>query len=111
MSAQRSKDAVPSTGHFEFLAELVRDLRAEGFGVYSHRYEYLAFGSWMIDVGTRHRRLRLSYDGKEGSLQVSRGMAGAGTVSAWEDIETSSVHGVTPDLRDRVLSLVRRHLA
>jgi hypothetical protein len=62
-------DAEVSTTYFERLARLSRKLGDDGIALYSHRYDALSFGSWVVDAGTRHRRVRATYDGREGVLR------------------------------------------
>lgn len=62
-------DAEVSTSYFKRLARLSRKLGDDGIALYSHRYDALSFGSWVVDAGTRHRRVRATYDGREGVLR------------------------------------------
>ena len=65
-------DAEVSKNYFEHLARLSKELGDGGIAVYGHRYDALSFGSWVVDAGTRHRRVRVTYDGREGLLRFAR---------------------------------------
>ena len=69
METALGNDAEDSATYFGQLAELSRRLDEVGIALYSHRYDFLAFGSWMVEAGTRHRRVRVTYDGREGLLR------------------------------------------
>ena len=40
--------------------------------IYRVNYDYLSFGSWVIECGTRHHRSRLVWDGKEFLISLSQ---------------------------------------
>ncbi|MDZ7668314.1 MAG: hypothetical protein U5Q16_02445 [Gammaproteobacteria bacterium] len=60
-----------SAGFLSALASLVRELEQKEIAVYEVAYSYLSFGSWSAVVGTRHRRLRFDFDGKETELRIA----------------------------------------
>jgi hypothetical protein len=76
------------------------------------RYDFLAFGSWVLEVGTPHRRLQISLDGKEQLLRCSMGQVkNAASVPVWELQETLPLEPRDePDLGPRVVELLRKHL-
>jgi hypothetical protein len=85
-------DADVSAEYFEELARLSRELREQRIAIYSHGYDYLAFGSWMIEAGTRHRRVQVTYDGKEGLLRSREAVVPSNNaIREWEDREESRV--------------------
>lgn len=60
-----------SAAFLEELATLANRLLEHDLAIYEVSYNYLAFGSWTLVAGSRHRRLRFEYDGKEDQLDVS----------------------------------------
>jgi hypothetical protein len=58
---------------FAAVAELSGRLVARDIAVYEFTYSYLSFGSWTLVVGSRHRRLRFRFDGKEEHLEEASG--------------------------------------
>jgi hypothetical protein len=62
-------DAEVSKSYFQRLARVSEKLAEDGIAVYAHRYDALAFGSWIVEAGTRHRRIRATYDGRESQLR------------------------------------------
>ena len=107
-----TKDADVSFRHFEALVQFVQRLREEHIAVYSHRYDFLAFGSWVIEVGNRHRRVQLTHDGKEGVLRLCRAAVTTdGSVSQWQECEQTRVQSGSGEIWERAIDLVRRHFA
>lgn len=85
-------DAEVSTTYFDRLARLSRRLGDHGIAMYSHRYDALSFGSWVVDAGTRHRRVRATYDGREGALRFESAVvhSNASTIE-WREGQTVAV--------------------
>ena len=65
------KDSQSAIDHLERLASLAGVLAERGIAIYEHEYFMLAFGSFRLELGTRHTRWGFSWDGKEGFLDVS----------------------------------------
>src|SRR5438552_11043683 len=57
--------------HFQALNALVTQLRARGLSLYAHSYDRFAYGSWLIVSGTEDRRVRVTWDGKHGTLRLA----------------------------------------
>jgi hypothetical protein len=64
-------DSQSAIDHLERLARLAGVLAERGIAIYEHEYLLLAFGSFRLELGTRHERWGFSWDGKEGFLGVS----------------------------------------
>ena len=56
--------------HFALINGLSEFCVRSGLSIYEHQYCYLSFGSWILVVGRSHKRLRFSWDGKEGLLTI-----------------------------------------
>jgi hypothetical protein len=85
-------DAEVSTTYFEQLARLSKKLGDDGIALYSHRYDALSFGSWVVDAGTRHRRVRVTYDGREGLLRVEDAVVNSNSSpTEWRERESQVV--------------------
>lgn len=54
------------------LAAFSVSLGQSRLAIYSVEYKMEAFGSWTIELGKRHRRLLVNWDGKESFLSVSQ---------------------------------------
>jgi hypothetical protein len=65
------QDSQSAVDHLQRLGQLASVLAERGIAIYEHEYLMLAFGSFRLELGTRHRRWRFSWDGKEGYLDVS----------------------------------------
>ncbi len=56
--------------HFRRLSDLAASLSERGIALYEHEYFMLVFGSFRIELGTRHKRWGLAWDGKDGYLEI-----------------------------------------
>ena len=61
---------VEPRSHLERVAELERTLK--GVTLFEHHYYLLVFGSFELEFGKPHRRLRIVWDGRERFLTVQR---------------------------------------
>lgn len=64
-------DAQSAIDHLNRLVRLAERLSARGIALYEHDYVTLAFGSFRLEIGTRHKRWGLWWDGKDGCLTIS----------------------------------------
>ena len=64
-------DSQSAVNHLERLLRLARALADRGIAIYEHEYFMLTFGSFRLELGTRHRRWGFSWDGREGFLSTS----------------------------------------
>jgi hypothetical protein len=65
-------DAESSARFIAALARFSQSLAESGTGIYRIAYDFLAFGSWTIELGTRHHRSLLQWDGKESRMSLSQ---------------------------------------
>ena len=90
-------DPEGSSLHLEMMSNLARQLTGRGIAVYSHTYNYLAFGSWEIVVGTRKRRVRLTWDGKESFLDAASCALGySQSKPEWKHLESQTLDSGDP---------------
>jgi hypothetical protein len=90
-------DSEASLRHLEAVATLAQRLHQRAIAVLEYRYDFLAFGSWRLVAGSRHRRIRLTWDGKESLLSSSTSaFQGSGSSPAWRGGE--SLHLESRDL-------------
>ncbi len=81
-----------SIQHLEMVSDLAQQLADRGITVYRHTYDYLAFGSWEIVVGTRKHRVRLTWDGKESRLDAASSVfADSQSTADWKHLESSTI--------------------
>ena len=96
-----------SATFFDALADLAKALLEHDLAVYENQYNYFAFGSWTLIVGTSHRRLRFEFDGKEDWLEVLESeFQNQGSQPQWKSVDTRQLErgsGVNPS---RVFELV-----
>ena len=99
-----------SVGQFETLTRIARLLAGNGLVVFRCRFDFFAFGSWVIEAGTSHRRLQLVHDGKDGALRCATArLQNAGAVPEWEEHEVVDVVTDPTDLDNRVTMLIRKY--
>lgn len=66
-------DSDPALKHFEAILELGKRMKEIGVAIYEHEYYSLVFGSWTVVVGKRKNRIKFSWDGRDGFLDISEG--------------------------------------
>ena len=64
-------DSDESMKYFATMQMLASDLAKKHIAIYQHRFDMLTFGNFFVVVGTRHKRWRFIWDGKEGVMTVS----------------------------------------
>ena len=108
-----TNDRVESrTDQFELFLNIARSVTARGLTVYRCRYDFLAFGSWVIEAGTSHRRLQIARDGKEGMLRCSTSsFDNAASVARWVEQEALplSADAGASDVMETTDALIRKH--
>ena len=65
-------DAESSASFISALAAFSDSLSESGIAIYGLTYDLLHFGSWTIEVGKRHHRSLLQWDGKEFLMSLSQ---------------------------------------
>jgi len=81
--------------HIELLHNLNKQCKGIGLTLYEHEYNYLAFGSWTIVVGTSKQRMKFSWDGKESSLGIGiSSFQNSNSAPCWEP-DLSGISGTT----------------
>ena len=86
-------DSIESAVFPEALAAFARRLAGKRVAIYGVAYDMLHFGSWTLEVGRRHRRILLAWDGKESSLGLSvRSVSDSSNVVAdWRSVSESQL--------------------
>lgn len=64
-------DPQVASEHLDRLSRLATALAGRGLAIYEHHYYMLVMGSFRLEVGTRHERWVVSWDGKEGFIDIS----------------------------------------
>jgi hypothetical protein len=64
-------DAESSKLFLSALARFSTNLAKSDIVIYGIAYDFLHFGSWTIELGNRHSRLLLQWDGKESLMACS----------------------------------------
>jgi hypothetical protein len=105
-------DTEPSANALEGVAEVARLITARGLPVYRCEFDFLAFGSWTIETGTRHRRIRIVYDGKEHRLCCSTAaLENTSSIPTWQERETIAVdRQASAAVADEAVALLERCL-
>jgi hypothetical protein len=65
-------DSESSVSFLSALGAFSTSLSQSDLAIYTVGYNMEAFGSWTIELGKRHRRLLVHWDGKDFVLSVSR---------------------------------------
>ena len=69
------------------LAAFAKSLGQSNLAIYSVDYNLEIFGSWTIELGRRHKRSLLQWDGKEFVLSLSRcNVSNSGAVKPWKHV-------------------------
>ena len=93
-SAVRRDDSEEALQHLRRVVSLAERLRAYSIAVYAYQYNYLAFGSWSLVAGNRHRRVRLTWDGKEFLLSCAASeFRGSSAPASWKPLESKRLEG------------------
>ena len=99
-SAQRytgkmNTETEASKRHFDAVSKLVHELEVQDIAVYQHAYDYLAFGSWEIVAGTRKRRVRVTWDGKDSRLTVEACVVpDSQSLLNWKQLESEPLESI-----------------
>jgi len=95
------------------LTRIARFLADSGLIVYRCRYDFLAFGAWMIEAGTPHLRLQITRDGQERTLRCATAhMRNASAVPEWEERQVVPFDLASDaDLDDSVKILIREFIS
>ena len=64
-------DAKSSASFVSALGAFSQSLASSGIAIYGIEYDFLHFGSWTIELGSRHSRSLLQWDGKESLMSLS----------------------------------------
>ena len=82
-------DQDASLKHFTRMRSLAADLAQRHIAIYEHQVHLLAFGSFTVQVGTRHKRWRFVWDGKDDVMTVSfAAVSDSRDVLEWIEKET-----------------------
>ena len=73
----RHSESATQREHFDLMREFSVFCSDHALLVFEHHFHWLVFGSWTIVVGTSHSRLRFTWDGKEGVLEVAEAVIGS----------------------------------
>ena len=57
--------------HFTRMQSLSAHLASRGIAIYEHEVHLLAFGSFTLQLGNRHKRWQFIWDGKDSTITVS----------------------------------------
>ena len=94
-------EATESLAFLKAVAGLATNLAVDRLEIYSLTYHSLAFGSWEIEAGRRSARIRVTWEGKDRQLRVSKAeVKGGSSERRWQMVEDH-------DFRDRHTDLAR----
>lgn len=109
MSDQAPRDATSGVEHSRRMLALTERLAAQGIAVYEHQWFCLMFGSWTLIAGTRHRRFRFQWDGKEFFIDVQVAEFGSsGDKPVWHAVTNERL---APDIGSDPLTFVETFFA
>ncbi len=85
-------DAESSESFVSALATFSKRLATSGVAIYGIAYDFLHFGSWTIELGKRHGRLLLQWDGKESLMTCSEAdVADSQNTRDWKPVLEKSI--------------------
>jgi hypothetical protein len=98
MAKETIDDGALTLAHYRRIAELSERLSQGRGAIYQHQYDYLALGSWRLVAGTRRRRFRFTWDGKDRSLDIETGLLQSGGLVSWSrtDAPRTETHSDDP---------------
>lgn len=105
-------DVESSIGQLETLTRIARSLAGSGLIVYRCRYDFLAFGSWVIEAGTSHHRLQIVRDGQRRTLRYATArLQNAGVVPEWDEHDVVPFDVITSpaEFDNWVSTLIRKY--
>jgi hypothetical protein len=105
-------DIERSIDQLEVVTRIARCLASNGLVVYRCRYDFLAFGSWVVEAGTSHRRLQFVRDGQQRTLRCATAhLQNAGAVPEWQEQEVVPLDVVSApaDLDNWVTMVIHRY--
>jgi CheY-like chemotaxis protein len=94
---EMNKDTDTFLQHCRQIHLLALRLAEYNISIYSHSFDMLAFGSWVLVMGTRKDRIRVTWDGKDGILKTERAsIPDSETIIRWQEI-TSEIENTLPN--------------
>ena len=91
-------DADTTILHLGLMEWLAERLAGDHLAIYEHTYNQLAFGSWEIVIGTRHKRRRFTWDGKDSLLSVSESeFTNSASPPIWKNVRGAQCSGDSQD--------------
>jgi len=85
-------DSEMAIRHFERILLLARNLASRGVSIYEQKFDPLFFGSWYLVAGTRHRRYKFFWDGRDECFTVEQAsFPDGGSLVTWQRIADHSV--------------------
>ena len=102
-------DADTTILHLGLMEWLAERLAGEYLAIYEHTYNQLAFGSWEMVIGSRHKRRRFTWDGKDSHLSVSESeFTNSASPPSWKNIRRGQFNGETQDnVFEKVFDMAR----
>ena len=93
---------------FDTMHDVARFLMANGLVLYHCEYRF-SFGSWQIEAGTPHARLRIVRDGKERALTCATArVTSQGSVPQWGEQDSVALDKVSTS--EQIQNLLRPRL-
>jgi CheY-like chemotaxis protein len=94
---EMNKDTDTFLQHCRQIHSLAVRLAEHNISIYSHSFDMLAFGSWVLVMGGRKDRIRVTWEGKDGILKTERAsIPDSQTIIRWQEI-TSEIENTLPN--------------
>ena len=95
---EMSKDTVAFLQHYQQVQLLALRLAEHDISIYSHSFDRLAFGSWVLVVGSGNDRIRVTWEGKDNILKTERAsIPDSETIIQWQEIPLE-IENASPDV-------------
>jgi CheY-like chemotaxis protein len=93
-----SGDTVALLQHYQQVQLLALRLAEHDISIYSHSFDMLAFGNWVLVMGSGNDRIRVTWEGKDNILKTERAsIPDSETVIQWQEMP-SEIENTMPDV-------------
>ncbi len=102
---EMSKDTVAFLQHYQQIQSLALRLAEHDIFIYSHSFDMLAFGNWVLVMGTGNDRIRVTWEGKDNILKTERAsIPDSETIIEWQEIP-SEIENTMADVESMFRSI------
>lgn len=102
---EMSKDTMAFLQHYQQIQSLALRLAEHDISIYSHSFDMLTFGNWVLVMGAGDDRIRVTWEGKDNILKTERAsIPDSETIIEWQEIP-SEIENTMPDVESMFRSV------